>query len=163
MKRKIALGMLLAVLPIPMAFAAANNTGCGLGSTLFKGQGGIAPQVLAVTTNGTFGNQTFGISSGTLGCAKDGVVDTPAQASLFIDTNMDKLAQEMSIGGGETLNSLAALMGISAEHQARFSEMTKTHFSEIISSDRVNAQDVISSLNRLLADDAVLAVYAASV
>src|SRR5690606_21045070 len=48
--------------------------GCGLGSKLFEGQRGVAPQVLAVTTNGTFGNQTFGISSGTLGCNQDGVV-----------------------------------------------------------------------------------------
>lgn len=163
MKRKIALGMLLAVAQIPAAFAAANNTGCGLGSTLFKGQTGIAPQVLAVTTNGTFGNQTFGISTGSLGCAKDGVVDTPAQASLFIDTNLDKLAQDMSVGDGETLNSLAVLIGVSAEHKVRFFEMTKAHFSEIISSDRVSAQEVVSSLNRLLAVDAVLAAYAVPV
>ena len=50
---------LVVFLPVT-AFAAANNVGsCGLGSKVFEGQKGVAPQVLAVTTNGTFGNQTF--------------------------------------------------------------------------------------------------------
>lgn len=143
-----------------MALAASNNVGCGIGSTIFKGQSGVAPQILAVTTNGSFGNQTFGITSGTLGCATDGVVDNPVKVSMFIDTNMDKLAQDMSVGNGEALNSLADLMGIEDAVKARFFSMTKAHFSEIISSDRVAAQDVIAALNRLLAADQDLAVYA---
>ena len=59
---------------VGVAQAQQENTGCGLGTMLFDGQQGIAPQVLAVTTNGTSGNQTFGITSGTLGCTQDGVV-----------------------------------------------------------------------------------------
>ena len=47
--------LLAALVSLPVtAFAAANNVGsCGLGSKVFEGQNGIAPQVLAVTTNGT--------------------------------------------------------------------------------------------------------------
>ena len=112
MKRNITLGVILALAPLSMAMAASNNVGCGIGSTIFKGKSGVAPQVLAATTNGSFGNQTFGITSGTLGCATDGVVDNPVKVSMFIDTNMDKLAQDMSVGNGEALNSLADLMGI---------------------------------------------------
>ena len=40
---------------------AVDSTGCGLGSLAWRGQKGPIPQILAVTTNGTFGNQTFGI------------------------------------------------------------------------------------------------------
>ena len=50
---------------------AAGDTGCGVGTMIFKGKSGLAPHVLAVTTNGTFGNQTFGMTSGTLGCNVD--------------------------------------------------------------------------------------------
>jgi hypothetical protein len=64
--------VLALALATPVALAqqdeTANSTGCGLGTIIFEGQKGIAPQVLAVTTNGTSGNQTFGITSGTLGC-----------------------------------------------------------------------------------------------
>ena len=160
MKRNIALGVILALAPVSMVLAASNNVGCGVGSTIFKGQSGVAPQVLAATTNGSFGNQTFGISSGTLGCATDGVVDNPVKVSMFIDTNMDKLAQDMSVGGGETLSSLADLIGIEDAAKARFFSMTKAHFGEIISSDRIAAQDVMAALNRLLAADQDLAIYA---
>lgn len=160
MKRNITLGVILALAPVSMALAASNNVGCGVGSIIFKGQSGVAPQVLAVTTNGILGNQTFGISSGTLGCATDGVVDTPAKVSMFIDTNMDKLAQDMSVGNGEALNSLADLIGIDDAAKARFFSMAKTHFGEIVSSDRVSAQDMMAALNRLLAADQDLAIYA---
>ena len=39
---------------------AVDSTGCGLGSIIFKGQKGPLMQILAVTTNGSFGTQTFG-------------------------------------------------------------------------------------------------------
>lgn len=43
---------------------AVDSTGCGLGSVIFKGQKGPLMQILAVTTNSSFGTQTFGITSG---------------------------------------------------------------------------------------------------
>ncbi|MDE2000936.1 MAG: DUF3015 family protein, partial [Burkholderiales bacterium] len=52
--------LLAAALMIAAGSAMAqNNVGCGWGSALFNGQKGVAPQVLAATTNGTSGNQTF--------------------------------------------------------------------------------------------------------
>lgn len=53
---------------------AVDSTGCGLGSMAWRGQRGIGPQVLAATTNGSFGTQTFGITFGTSGCDPDGRV-----------------------------------------------------------------------------------------
>src|SRR3569832_2439659 len=81
MKNKFIIASLLAVAPMGMAVAAPNNVGCGVGTIIFEGQSGVAPQVLAVTTNGTLGNQTFFISSGTLGCANDWVVANPVNVS----------------------------------------------------------------------------------
>ena len=52
----------MAALPVVGFAAGENNVGCGLGTKLFDGDSGLAPQVLAATTNGTLGNQTFGIS-----------------------------------------------------------------------------------------------------
>src|SRR3989442_14629195 len=58
-------------------YAAANpdtGPGCGLGKLAwadFHHQKNIGPQVLMATTNGTFGSQSFGISTGTSGCTND--------------------------------------------------------------------------------------------
>ena len=160
MKNKLIIAALLTLSPVGVVLAASNNTGCGVGSIIFKGQSGVAPQVLAVTTNGTLGNQTFGISSGTLGCDRDGVVDTPMKVSMFIDTNLDKLARDMAVGKGETLDSLASLIGVDDADKTAFYTVTKAHFAEIIPSANANAQDVIDALHHVLAADDKLARYA---
>lgn len=160
MRNKLIIAAVLTLSPIGVVLAAANNTGCGVGSIIFKGQSGVAPEVLAVTTNGTLGNQTFGISSGTLGCAKDGVVDTPAAVSMFINTNLDKLAHDMAVGNGETLDSLASLIGVDDGHKAAFFAATKAHFAEIIPSEHASTQYVIGALNHVLASNNELARYA---
>ena len=160
MKKKLIIAAVLTLSPIGIVMAAPNNTGCGVGSIIFKGQSGVAPQVLAVTTNGTLGNQTFGISSGTLGCATDGVVDTPVMVSMFINTNLDRLAHDMAAGDGEALESLASLIGVDDAHKAAFFAATKAHFAEIIPSENTNTQDVIDALNHVLAANSELARYA---
>ena len=160
MKKKLIIAAVLTLSPIGIVMAAPNNTGCGVGSIIFKGQSGVAPQVLAVTTNGTLGNQTFGISSGTLGCATDGVVDTPVMVSMFINTNLDRLAHDMAAGSGEALESLASLIGVDDAHKAAFFAATEAHFAEIIPSENTNTQDVIAALNHVLAANIELARYA---
>jgi hypothetical protein len=160
MKNKIAMAVLIAALPVGMSVAAPNNVGCGVGSIIFDGQSGVAPQVLAVTTNGTLGNQTFGISSGTLGCATDGVVAQPVKVSMFIDTNLDKLAYDMAVGQGETLDSLANLIGMQETDKAAFFQTAKAHYAEIIPSGHADTQQVIAALNRVLAQNGELAQYA---
>ena len=160
MKNKLIIAAILTLSPIGVVLAASNNVGCGVGSIIFKGQSGVAPQVLAATTNGTLGNQTFGISSGTLGCDRDGVVDTPVKVSMFIDTNLDKLARDMAVGKGETLDSLASLIGVQDADKAAFFATTKSHFAEIIPSANANTQEVIDGLNHVLAANSELARYA---
>ena len=74
MKKLLAVSV-LAAMPLAAMAAGENNVGsCGWGSKVFDGQSGIAPQVLAATTNGTSGNQTFAITTGTSGCTQDGAI-----------------------------------------------------------------------------------------
>ena len=63
--KRIAVAASLFLLPVSV-FAAAGYgaAGCGLGSMVFGSKPG-AEQVVAATTNGTFGSQTFGITFGT--------------------------------------------------------------------------------------------------
>lgn len=146
------------------AMAVAQNIGhCGWGSKLFDGQKGIAPQVLAATTNGTSGNQTFAISSGTSGCTQDGVVKSSWRTAAFIDANMNKLARDVSRGEGDTLDSLALLLEVSDQDKSQFNETLKNNFGNIFPSQEVTTEAVRENLGTVLKQSEALAQYSAQV
>jgi hypothetical protein len=139
--------------------AGENNVGsCGLGSKVFAGQSGIAPQILAVTTNGTSGNQTFGITFGTLGCTSNGVVSSNWKTAMFIDGNKLALSRDAANGQGESIDALAAVMGVKAEDKALLASTLKSQFAVVFANDQVAA-----NLKAVLAADARLAGYAATI
>lgn len=146
---------------VSTAFAAGeNNIGtCGWGAKLFDGQRGVAPQVLAVTTNGTSGNQTFGITFGTSGCTQDGVVRSNWKTAMFIDGNKSQLARDMSAGQGESLTTLAALLNVQDTDKAAFFRATKENFARIYDADQISAERLIANLKQVLAADTTLAKY----
>ena len=157
------LSLIAAIAAFPaLALAADNVGGCGVGSMIFKGQRGVAPQVLAITTNGISGNQTFGITTGTLGCTQDGMVTSNMKMAMFIDSNKDQLARDMSVGSGETLASLSHLMGIEAKDQAAFNRLTKENVARIFTSESVPTEQVVASLRQVLASDTTLSHYQAA-
>lgn len=86
--------------------------GCGLGSMAFKDNDKLS-QLLASCTNGTFGTQTFGISSGTSNCTSNGVAKLDKETEMFVEVNNDVLLKEISQGKGETLTSFSTIMGCS--------------------------------------------------
>ena len=163
MKRNLLI--IAAALCIPSVALAANDNvgGCGWGSKLFDNQKGVAPQVLAVTTNGTSGNQTFGISSGTSGCSQDGAVHSAWKTAAFIDANMNRLALDMSRGQGESLTALGNLMGVSPSDQIAFNSALQSNFNEVFSSSTVSSNEIAVGVKNVLAADAQLAKYSANV
>jgi Protein of unknown function (DUF3015) len=164
LKKKLMVVALLTAIPLGAMAAGENNIGsCGWGSKLFDGQRGIAPQVLGATTNGTSGNQTFAITSGTSGCTQDGVVKSTWKTAMFIDGNKDKLARDMSTGSGESLESLAKLIGIQDQDKAAFFRATKDNFARIFASDNPTTDQVVASLKQVLASNSELAQYARSI
>ena len=159
--KRLFFAVLLCTTPI---LASADNVGnCGWGTKLFDGGNGVGPQVLAVTTNGTLGNQTFGISSGTSGCTQDGTVKSNWKTSMFIDGNRQRLARDMSIGHGETLDSLALLMGIREQDRARFNRTAQQNLARIFPSDTVATEQIMVALKEVLISDLQLAQYAGSI
>ena len=158
--KKLCVVAVLAAFP---AVAMADNVGqCGWGSKLLAGQKGIAPQVLAVTTNGTSGNQTFGITSGTSGCTQNGTVSSNWRTALFIDGNKEKLARDMSVGSGETLDSLAHLLGVESQDRVAFNRVAKDNMARIFPSHEASTQEIATALRQVLASDAQLSRYSAA-
>lgn len=157
MKRLMSAGSFLLAAGLLMLPAVASaqgaydtNTGCGLGNKLFKnsGQDSVLLQVLAVTTNGSFGNQTFAISSGTLGCQRPSGVASN-KVDRFVAENMDTLAQAIAIGRGEALVTLAELMEVSAPERDGFYVRLQAGFGEIFTSASVESHEVVANIYRV--------------
>ncbi len=145
-----------------LALAANPDTGpgCGLGKLAwsdYKGQKEIAPQVLMATTNGTFGSQTFGISTGTSGCTNDGKIMAEQKTTVFASINFDALSAEMAQGQGEHLASLASLMGVPAEDQAAFFAMTQERYTSLVKAGETSPVALVKALNDAIAGHPVLA------
>ncbi len=134
MNSKIALALVVALFAAP-GLAQDSKTksaikgsgqygtaGCGLGSLAFGTTPG-AVQILASTTNGLFGTQTFGITSGTSNCGPS----LFAQGTFkFVEANREALAKDISRGEGESIRSLASInkcqdaSGVGVALQKRF-------------------------------------------
>jgi len=133
-----------------VCFASQSNTGCGLGSIIFKGQEGLLFQVLAVTTNGTSGNQTFGITSGTLNCSQPSKIVSNEQLNNYVADNMDNLANDIARGEGEYLNTLAVLMAVPEGSRGDFYAKLQNNFSHIYPSSNVKSGDVLRNIESLM-------------
>jgi hypothetical protein len=121
----------------------------------YGGQKQIAPQVMMATTNATFGSQTFGISSGTSGCANDGVIIKNKHINMANST-FHSLMQEMAQGQGEHLASLAALLGVPEEDQPVFFALVQEKYKILIQSNEATPLTMLQALQGTMAEDPVL-------
>jgi hypothetical protein len=163
-KRVVVLSLAFLFVSFQAAITLAANPdtgpGCGLGKLAwsdYKNQKNIAPQVLMATTNGTFGSQTFGISSGTSGCTNDGTIMGEHKVTMFAAINFESLAQDMAQGHGEHLASLAALMDIPKEHQAEFFALAQERYASLMQAGETAPVAMIKALNDAMAGHPVLA------
>ncbi len=136
-----------------------NGPGCGLGQQIWKGQTGLLAHISAATTNGTSLNQWFGISSGTLGCKDNSVVENDYQRKLFVASNFDNLAQEAAQGQGSYLTSLADLMGISEADKVAFYSLTQDKYASLFTIDASESTQMLSALDAEMSLHPQLAKY----
>ncbi len=138
----------------------SSGPGCGLGKLAwqdYQNKHHIAPQVAMATTNGTFGSQTFGISSGTSGCTNDGQIVHNEKVNVFAAINFDNLSQEMAQGQGEHLTSLATLMGIPPDQHPAFFSMTQEKYTTLVQGGETSPKAVVQAIHDAMVDHPVLA------
>jgi len=157
MKKTLTAAILLAASSSVMA-EAPGGPDCGWGNLLFDGQAGIGPHFAASITNGTSGNATFGMTSGTNGCSVDGTLSYGGQS--MISSVMDEFSEDVARGHGEALDAVAVVMGIEKSDRDVFAKVTHENFNMIFPSANVTAKDVMASLNTLMKADSRLAKYA---
>lgn len=157
--KKLILGAFILSAPFTaMAAGGHGPAGCGLGTeVIFKNADEWHEHVLAATTNG-IASQTFAMTSGTLGC-EDANGPLKVQVSLFIDKNLDQLAQDTAIGEGETLAALSELVGVAKEDAATFNAALKASFDQIFMSEATTSGDAYQALVSVMSQNEALAKY----
>jgi hypothetical protein len=159
MNKKVLTFITAAALPA-MVFAKSGNhpmSGCGLGYVLFGNtDNSKLMQIFAATTNGTSGNQTFGITSGTSGCTEDGAVKFVKEAELYAEVNLDTLRREMAAGAGESVQTFASLLGASEATRPAVVSLMKQNYAQLFPSSNTSSTELLSSLHGLLSQHADL-------
>ncbi len=144
--KKILISLVATIAMTSTTFAGVNSqTGCGLGSQLIKDDSSAIMLALQATTNGTSGNQTFGITSGTSGCQKSKLVMNE-RASEFVASNMDTLAKEIAMGHGESIDTLAELLKV--DNKKEFASALQANYNKIYSSKSVKMSDVLDNISQ---------------
>lgn len=153
MKRTLWLAVAFAALAGTAQAAGQNDAGCGLGSMLFKEQKPVH-QILAATTNGSLGNQTFGITTGTLGCSSGGLLKSSKEREVFISANFRAIERDLAAGKGEYAASLAALSGC---RKAEFSSFAKAKYETLFPSAATTPAELSKNLDAAIASDPAMA------
>ena len=150
MKRSLVFGALFAAsICISAPAEAIDSTGgCGLGSMAWRGQSGIIPQVLAITTNNSFGTNTFGITLGTSGCDPNGRVTggTGKMVLAVIENNMEQFAMDASAGKGETIDTIAGILNVDSE---KLGASAQQNFAYLFTDENVEAVDLALKMMEL--------------
>jgi len=96
--------------------------------------------------NGTSGTQTFGITSGTSQCKAPTKIVQNEELKEFVVANLDTLSKNISMGNGESLDTLAELIGIANENRPAVYTKLQANFSNIFTSDKIEAADVVDNI-----------------
>ena len=154
---------LLAVALIGTSFGAQANApggpGCGWGNLVFEGQDGMPVHLIATLVNGTSGNKTFGMTSGTNGCNTDVPLAYHGENMLAQRGVLEEVAQDMAVGDGEALTALSVSMGIQPEDRGHFKQTMHENFNAIFSEKDVTADEVMSNIRSVMNSDEKLATY----
>jgi hypothetical protein len=130
--KRILLGTLFTVVSLNAMAESPGGPNCGWGNMLFEGQRGTPAHFLASTTNGTSGNATFGMTSGTNGCSTNSAL-TYGGKSWIAKWHDERAVRRHGQRHGEALTTYAVVLGVAPEDREHFSAVTHEHFQQIFS------------------------------
>lgn len=135
-------GLIISLSPRPVEAKGYGVAGCGLGSIVIGSKPGFM-QVSAATTNGTFYSQLIGIVLGMSNCTENGVIKAELEQRAFLAMNFEAIQQEAAKGEGESLNSLAFLMGCDAGVMPAFGAQVQNNSEKIFASSTSEEADFV--------------------
>lgn len=146
MKKSLALALAFGLLSTNAMARGYQAQGCGLGSTLFTDGSSLVHQVLGATTNGTSGNQTFGMTSGTSNCELE--ASGRRAQMIFIEANKVALANDIARGGGDTLASLTRMYGCGTVESV--GPALQQSYSDVFPAENTTVEHIDSTISKIV-------------
>ncbi|MBW2448032.1 MAG: DUF3015 family protein [Deltaproteobacteria bacterium] len=144
--------------PFQAALAGDDDVGCGVGTTIMEGESGLVPHLLASFTNGvTF--QSISLTLGVMGCDANDTITADAGLRKFASGNIDRLSRDIAVGGGESLDVFANLLGVTAQDRPAFAQTVQANFGVLFPSGETTVGEMLNSLDSVMASDERLARY----
>lgn len=150
MKKMIMIMTVMVTAGMTTAGTVRENCGCGLGSMALGDETGIVSHLAATILNGISGNQTFGVSSGTLDCDQSTNLVSTRDVEVFVADNMDHIAIEAANGEGAYLAALADLLQIEDSQRDNFYLSLQLNFNRIFTGENATATNVTRSIVQLI-------------
>ncbi len=157
MRKLLIASALLGVSAAAMA-EAPGGPDCGWGNMLMEGQSGLGAHIIASITNGSTGNATFGMTTGTNGCSSNGTLTYGGKS--LIGAVMDEFGEDVARGDGEALTAVAVALGIEESDRPLFKSVMHENFTTLFPSQDVTAEEVTASIMDLMRSNEQLARYA---
>ena len=157
--KKLAIACVMFSVSTATMAEAPGGPDCGWGNMLLSGKSGLVPHLGATITNGTSGNATFGMTSGTNGCSVDGNLTYGGES--LVHNLMDELVEDVARGDGEALNAVAALLGVDKTDRGLFASVSHQNFDNIFPHENVTAEEVITAMKAMIKSHPQLDKYSA--
>lgn len=126
---------------IAVLFAAAFLTSCSVTT---------APTDASSETFGQTTDSSTDLSSSTTSDDDDDD-DNEEMVEKFVASNFAQLRTDMSVGEGEYLTSLAALLAIDDGHKEQFYSLTKNKFNQLFVSSQTTPKELVINLKQEVA------------
>lgn len=129
---------------------------CGLGWQVTQKK-----TLSATTTRGTtnaFVPPTFGMTTGTIGCAQHPLSQRDVDGARYAYNNFDVLSIEMAEGQGEFLKGFARTMGCDDASVDAFSHMTQSHYRSIMKDGKASRLEMFDNVKSEMKSDPVLSM-----
>ncbi len=150
-KQVLTLAVVMAAASAMAAGTIRDNCGCGLGTMALGDQEPtVLSQLAATFLNGICGNQTFGITSGTLECEPHAGIASNSRVQQYVADNMDKLILDVAAGQGESLDALADLIELPASARPAMYSSLQSNFDAIFPSSDVTSDEVVTRLEKII-------------
>jgi hypothetical protein len=157
--KKLIIGAALLGSSMTASAVAPGGPGCGWGNLLFEGSSGLPAHLLATIVNGTSGNATFGMTSGTNGCDTSGTLTYSGNSLLAMNGVLEEVAQDMAVGHGEALTALTVAMRIEPADRDHFNSVMHDNFGQIFPRDDVSSGEVMENITAVMKRDDRLSHY----
>jgi hypothetical protein len=162
MLKRTLIGLAFSAVSLGAFAESPGGPNCGWGNMIFDGQSGFPAHFFASWTDGTSGNATFGMTSGTNGCETKSKITYRGNKWLGMSAAlMSEFSEDVARGDGDAMKAIAVSMGVEQQDRAVFAQVMHENFDTIFPSASVTSDEVMANVIEVMKADVRLSKYAA--